>query len=231
VTGDARLGARVAESRRPEGSDSRRAPAWIAWLPEADRRLYERAGYGGGEWIDGRAALLAIDVTQAFAGDELPTSCGERAARALPRIRLLLDAFRSAALPVVFTRADERAQAALGRATKRGGAAAGNDFVEGVDPQAGEWVCEKARASAFYGTPLEAYLRRQSVARVVVCGGSTSGCVRASCVDAFSAGFQVTVAEDACFDRAELPHLANLFDLHAKYATVLSAGAIAAQVR
>jgi nicotinamidase-related amidase len=204
---------------------------WLAWLPEADRQVYERAGYGGAEEIDGRAALLAIDVTRAFAGGELPTTCGELAARALPRIRFLLDTFRSASLPIVFTRADVRAQAAFGRATKRAGTAVGNEFVELVAPAAGEWVCEKARASAFYGTPLEAYLRRQRVDGVVVCGGSTSGCVRASCVDAFSAGFQVTVADDACFDRARLPHLANLFDLHAKYATVLSADAIAAQVR
>jgi nicotinamidase-related amidase len=201
---------------------------WREWLPEDERALYERAGYSGDEWLDGRAALLAIDVTQAFAGSELPTSCGERAARALPRIRFLLDAFREARLPVVFTRADERAQAAFGRATKRAGSAAGNELV--VEPTAGEWVCEKARASALYGTPLAAYLRRERVSSVVVCGGSTSGCVRASCVDAFSAGFQVMVAEDACFDRARLPHVANLFDLHAKYATVLPAAAIAEQV-
>ncbi len=201
---------------------------WREWLPEDERKVYARAGYGGAQAIDGRAALLAIDVTRAFAGSGLPTSCGERAERALPRIRFLLDRFRAARLPVVFTRADERAQAAFGRATKRAGGAAGNELV--VEPLAGEWVCEKARASAFHGTPLDAYLRRQRVSSVVVCGGSTSGCVRASSVDAFSAGFTVLVAEDAVFDRALYPHLASLFDLDAKYATVLSAAEIAYQV-
>jgi maleamate amidohydrolase len=213
---------------------------WREWLPEAERALYERAGYTGGDWIVGRAALLAIDVTRAFTGsrplplpeaqEEFPTSCGERAWAALPAIGRLLDAFRSASLPVVFTRADERAQAAMGRATKRSGPRGGNDFVELVAPAAGEYVCEKTRASAFFGTPLDAYLRRERVSSVVVCGGSTSGCVRASSVDAFSAGYTVLVAEDAVFDRARHPHLASLFDLAAKYATVLPAAAIAEQV-
>jgi maleamate amidohydrolase len=214
-------------------------PAWSSWLDPADRWLYERAGYRGAVAGGGRTALLVIDVTRGFVGSrpqpvaeavrEHPTSCGERAWAALPQIALLLGAFRAAGAPVVFTRADRRTQAAIGRATTRepaGRRADADDFAAGAEPGAGEWVCEKARASAFYGTPLEAYLRTQGAETVAVCGGTTSGCVRASCVDAFSAGFGVVVAEDGCFDRAEQPHLANLFDLNAKYGAVLSAQAI-----
>jgi maleamate amidohydrolase len=221
----------------PEHDD---LPAWASWLDADDRRLYERAGYRGAVAPGGRTALLVIDVTRGFVGSrsvpvaeavrEHPTSCGERAWAALPQIGLLLGAFRAAGAPVVFTRADRRAQAAIGRATTRAPAGRRDDadaFVDGVEPGAGEWVCEKARASAFYGTPLEAYLRARRTETVAVCGGTTSGCVRASCVDAFSAGFGVLVAQDGCFDRAAQPHLANLFDLHAKYAAVLSAQAIA----
>jgi Isochorismatase family len=80
---------------------------------------------------------------------------------------------------------------------------------------------------AWAALPLESFLRARGVAAVAVCGGTTSGCVRASCVDAFSAGFFVVVAEDACFDRARQPHLANLFDLGVKYAAVLSAAEVA----
>jgi maleamate amidohydrolase len=216
-------------------------PAWRSWLDAEDRRLYERAGYRGAVAPVGRPALLVIDVTRGFVGSrpqpvadavlEHPTSCGERAWSALPQISLLLDAFRANGAPVVFTRADREAQAAIGRATTRDAQYEGGDdrdaFVEGAGPHQGEWVCGKARASAFYGTPLEAFLRAHGVERVVVCGGTTSGCVRASCVDAFSAGFGVTVAEDACFDRAEQPHNANLFDLDAKYGCVLPARSIA----
>ncbi|MDX6714097.1 MAG: maleamate amidohydrolase [Baekduia sp.] len=222
----------------PEHDD---LPAWSSWLDPADRRLYELAGYRGAVAPGGRTALLVIDVTRGFVGSrpqpvadavrEHSTSCGERAWSALPHIGLLLGAFRAAGAPVVFTRADRRAQAAIGHATTREPAGErhrdADAFVDGAEPEAGEWVCEKARASAFYGTPLEAYLRSRGVETVAVCGGTTSGCVRASCVDAFSAGFGVLVAEDGCFDRAAQPHLANLFDLHAKYGAVLSAQAIA----
>lgn len=218
---------------------------WRSWLAPEDRLLYERAGL----WpvaapAPGRHALLVIDVTRRFVGSspapvadairEYATSCGERAWAALPGIERLLDAFRRAGRPVVFTRADRRAQHAIGGATGRTAIGedreGGDEFVGAVAPAAGEWVCEKARASAFWGTPLEAFLRRRDVDSVTICGGTTSGCVRASCVDAFSAGFSVVVAEDACFDRARQPHLANLFDLGVKYATVLPAVDVAERV-
>jgi nicotinamidase-related amidase len=215
-------------------------PAWRSWLDADDRRLYERAGYRGTVAPQGRPALLVIDVTRGFVGSrpqpvadavlEYPTSCGERAWSALPQISLLLDAFRGRGLPVVFTRADRLAQAAIGRATSRTVRCATEDpdaFVAQVAPRDDEWVCGKTRASAFYGTPLEAFLRARRVEVLAVCGATTSGCVRASCVDAFSAGFGVMVAEDACFDRAEQPHQANLFDLHAKYGAVMPARSIA----
>jgi hypothetical protein len=83
-------------------------------------------------------------------------------------------------------------------------------------------VLEKTKASAFFQTPLSAYLIKQGVDTAVVCGVSTSGCVRASAVDAFSHGFITIVVDDCCFDRSHFAHCANLFDLQAKYAAVLS---------
>jgi maleamate amidohydrolase len=219
-----------------------RLAEWRSWLDPADRLLYEQAGFRSPSApVRARSALLVIDVVRRFVGSrpapvreairEYPTSCGERAWAALPMIARLLDAFRAVGAPVVFTRADRAAQVAIGRATTRAGGGPGDGgseaFVAGIEPGADEWVCEKARASAFYGTPLESFLRARGVAAVAVCGGTTSGCVRASCVDAFSAGFSVVVAEDACFDRARQPHLANLFDLGVKYAAVLSAAEVA----
>jgi maleamate amidohydrolase len=221
---------------------SQTAPEWLEFVPAEERALYQRAGYRGGRALSGRPALLVIDVTKGFTGTralpvreamaEFPTSCGEAAWAALPAIRRLLDAFRTRELPVVFTRRDEAAQAAFGGATKRVRVPSGgsNDFVELVAPARGEWICEKARASAFYGTALEAFLHVRQVKSVVVCGGTTSGCVRASCVDAFSAGLDVVVAADGCFDRARHPHLANLFDIDAKYGTVTTSEDVLAQL-
>ena len=79
----------------------------------------------------------------------------------------------------------------------------------------------KQRASIFQGTPLFSHLSLLGVQSLIVCGESTSGCVRASVVDAYSTGFHVTIAEECTYDRAELTHKVNLFDLHHKYADVM----------
>ena len=88
-------------------------------------------------------------------------------------------------------------------------------------PQPGDVVITKQRASAFYGTPLLAHLTRLGIQTVIVCGESTSGCVRASAVDAYSNGFHVVLVEECCFDRSLISHKVNLFDMHHKYADVL----------
>jgi nicotinamidase-related amidase len=88
-------------------------------------------------------------------------------------------------------------------------------------PQPGDVVIHKQRASAFFGTPLAAHLTQLGVRTVIMCGESTSGCVRASAVDAYSHGFHVVLVEECCFDRSPLSHKINLFDLHHKYADVM----------
>ena len=82
-------------------------------------------------------------------------------------------------------------------------------------------IIYKERASAFFGTPLIAHLKRRGVESLIVCGESTSGCVRASVVDAYSYGFHTVVVEEGCFDRSPLSHAINLFDVHHKYADVM----------
>ena len=80
----------------------------------------------------------------------------------------------------------------------------------------------------FFGTPLIAHLTQLGVQSVIVCGGSTSGCVRASEVEAYSYGFHVTLVEECCFDRSRISHKINLFDLHHKYADVMGIDAVVA---
>jgi nicotinamidase-related amidase len=88
-------------------------------------------------------------------------------------------------------------------------------------PQAGDVVITKQRASVFYGTPLMAHLTQLGIQTLIVCGESTSGCVRATAVDAYSNGFHVVLVEECCFDRSELSHKVNLFDMHHKYTDVM----------
>ena len=175
--------------------------------------------------------LLVVDVTEAFVGPDLPVleaqkewrqACGERAWSAVPAIVRLVESFRSAKLPVVFTTPD-RAPRRKGQVTGKvcTDDAAGLDVISALRPRAEEWVLRKPKASALFETPLADYLVEMGCDTVVVVGGTTSGCVRATAVDASSHGFEVLVAEDACFDRVSLSHLVSLADLNAKYARVL----------
>ena len=96
------------------------------------------------------------------------------------------------------------------------------DFLDDPAPEPGEVVVTKQYASAFFGTSLASTLRSMGVDTVLMCGLSTSGCVRASALDALQHGFVPVVVADACGDRHPDPHRANLFDLAQKYATVIS---------
>ncbi|MPY79737.1 MAG: isochorismatase family protein [Actinophytocola sp.] len=182
-----------------------------------------------------RPALLLIDCYRKVFGDrprpladaidDLPATCGLSAWRALDPLRQLLKTAREVRVPVLYTTGQRRTDARLGATTRRvrepgEDVAAGYEIVAELAPRPGELVLDKSRASAFFGTPLSTWLRQLDVDTLVVGGETTSGCVRASVVDAYSHGFEVIVVEDATFDRSELSHKVNLFDMHLKYASV-----------
>src|SRR5262249_39764490 len=157
---------------------------------------------------------------------EYPSSCGEFAYAAIAPTQRLLAAARAAGLPVFYSTNDVRATSrpTAVRATKR---RPGPKHLEQfatrpeLNPQLGDVVITKQRASIFYGTPLTAHLTQLGIRTVIMCGESTSGCVRASAVDAYSHGYHVVLVEECCFDRSLLSHQVNLFDLHHKYADVM----------
>ena len=196
-------------------------------------------------FVGPKPALLVIDLYElAYQGgprpvSELqatyPSSCGEVAFAAIPPTQRLFAAARAAGLPVFYTTGDARPEAkpkALGATRRRKTQLEDNvwDIRPEFAPQDGDVVITKQRASGFFGTPLQAHLQQLGIRSLVVCGESTSGCVRASCVDAYSLGFHVTVAEECCFDRSPLSHKVNLFDLHHKYADVLHIDEVVAQL-
>ncbi|MEX0603558.1 MAG: isochorismatase family protein [Marinobacter sp.] len=210
--------------------------AWMKVVPEEERALYRQSGFGERQPFGNVPVLIVIDVTLAFTGSkhqpvadairEYPTACGEVAWESLPRIARLLKLFRDRSWPVVFTRNDSLDQAFAGGATKRvrskPSPPSGQEFPAEIAPLESEWVLEKAKASCFFATPLSSYLQLQKVDTLVVCGVSTSGCVRASVVDACSHGYTTYLIDDCCFDRSHFAHCANLFDISAKYASVVS---------
>lgn len=210
---------------------------WIQRLPEAERGMYEKLGYHTHQAMGKRPALLIIDCTYGFTGSrplpleqatqEYRTSCGEAAWEAMSAIRQAAEAFRALQLPIVYTVMDLKQGAYAGTATKPKYVSHEvqhdfNEFAPCIRPLEHEWVMPKTKASAFFHTPLLSYLIKQKADALVLCGGSTSGCVRATAVDGFSNGFPCFVLEDGCFDRSRFAHDNNLYDMDAKYATVLT---------
>lgn len=211
---------------------------WDDLLTAQDREVIARAGYGRKRGLGTRPALLVIDCQYNYIGadapileqlDQYPQAGGAAAWNAVRKIVKLVDAARSATVPVVYTRI--RVPEAMAKhdpfTIKRGGAnrfapsAPGVEIVKELAPRPDELVVDKISASAMYGTPLLTYLVRREVDSLVVTGVSTGGCVRATAVDGVSMGFNVAVVEDCVADRITLSHKAALLDIWMKYADVI----------
>lgn len=190
----------------------------------------------------GRPAVVMVDVVRSFVGEpgrsleeaiaEWPPACGPAAFESLPHIARLLDAARGArggeGVPIVHLRPAVETAPFFGDTVKgelvelvnaRPGAV---EFVPESAPAPGELVLPKPKASGFFDTPLGSYLRRIGVDTVIVGGATTSGCVRATVVDAFSWGFATFVVEEATFDRSALSAAVSLYEMNAKYADVVT---------
>jgi len=185
--------------------------------------FHGRAGFGQ------RPALLVIDVNVGFTDPASPLVCDLE--DVVAAIRRLLDEFRRAELPVVYTtvsydEGDKVAAAAfIDKIPALLTLEAGSRWVE-IDPRIAplpsEPVLNKLFASAFYGTPLSSLLASAGCDSVVVTGASTSGCVRATAVDAIQHGYRPAVPREAVGDRNPAAHEANLYDIDTKYGDVVS---------
>ena len=174
-------------------------------------------------------ALLVIDLFE-MAFRPGPLSCEPAASAAVPALEELLAVARQMGVPVVHTTGEDRGAARPHEATYMISGQRSDEELSGdysfhprFVPRPNEAVVYKSSASAFFETRLRTILQALGAKRLVIIGESTSGCVRASVVDAFSCGFDVLVPLDAVFDRSPTSHRVNLFDLHVKYATVTTA--------
>ena len=212
---------------------------WNDLVPPDVLDIYSH--YARRTFVGPAPALLAIDLYElAYQGGakpvaelhrSYPSSCGENAHAAIEPTRRLFSAARAAGIPIFYTTQDTRPDSLPQRvsATRRQRPSrdpADYAIKSEFKPQPGDVVITKQRASGFYGTPLMAHLTQLGIQTLIVCGESTSGCVRASAVDAYSNGFHVVLVEECCFDRSPLSHKVNLFDLHHKYADVLHVGEV-----
>ncbi len=218
-------------------------PIWNKFLTARDKAVFAAGGFGARAGFGKRPALLVIDVNWAFCGEgpepilqsikRWRNSCGEEAWVALEHIKTLIEKARAKGLPVIYTTGERRADNwdagswrwKSTRGEEAGGgpgnAVDGNEIVAMIAPGPKDIVIKKQKPSGFFGTSLAAHLTLLGCDSVIVVGTTTSGCVRATVVDAFSLNYRVTLAQEGCFDRSEASHAVSLCDMHAKYADVI----------
>lgn len=219
-------------------------PIWNKYLTERDKEFFALKGFGAKAGFGKRPALLIIDVNYAFCGDKRepimesvkrwPTSCGEEAWDALPVLARVIETARAQGVPVIYTtgisRDDKWDMGSWRWKNARTGETPpawqsnhdGNEIMPQIAPGPRDLVVPKQKPSGFHGTNMLSYLTMLGCDSVIVCGTTTSGCVRATVIDGFSYNFRAAVIEDGCFDRSEASHAVNLFDMHAKYADVVT---------
>ena len=193
---------------------------------------YAAGGFGRSLAPGRRPALLVVDFVRAYLVAGSPLYAAAESARAAAQA--LLAAARDAGIPIVHTNVQYQPGGRDGGVFFRklpalacfeaGARPDLAEFAEGLEPEAGETVITKQYASAFFGTSLASMLTALGVDTLLIAGLSTSGCVRASAVDACQHGFIPLVVRDAVGDRHPAPHEASLFDLQAKYAEVVGLG-------
>jgi nicotinamidase-related amidase len=220
-----------------DGPAPRSDPPWRGVITADDEARYQAAGFGKPLGRGSSPALVVIDVQYRTVGNspkpffdslaDYPTSCGEVGWAAVERIAELLGAFRAAGRPVLYPHVAPKHAYDAGRLAAKVPAimtvdAHGYDFVEQVAPGPGDILLPKRHPSAFFGTALASYLIDLRVDTLYLTGCTTSGCVRATAVDAFAYNFRVVVPHDAVYDRSPTVHAVNLFDMAQKYADVVS---------
>ena len=187
-----------------------------------------RGAFDGSLGFGKAPALILIDFVEAYFDKDSPFYAGvEAELESALRIR---DRARAIGIPVIYTNVVYHDAGADGGVFYRklpalsvfdAGSPLG-DWAAGLEPAAGELVISKQYPSAFFGTPLAATLKAGGIDTLIITGVTTSGCVRATCVDAMCHGFIPIVVADACGDRHQAPHEANLFDMQAKYGDVVT---------
>ena len=210
-------------------------------IPPDERARYVKGHMGARAGFGERPAVLVVDMTRAFTEDRFPLGSSKAGGPCTQAIRRLLDAARPLGIPVVYSRYDAFAtDAEWGRWLDKGtGAEPGSplrgreahEIADLIEPQPGDVVITKSKPSAFFGTQLASVLTYFKIDTTIVTGMVTSGCIRATVVDAFSHNHRVVVPIECVADRSETAHQMNLFDMDMKYADVLPLAEVLAALR
>jgi maleamate amidohydrolase len=202
--------------------------AWDDIIPKDDLKMFVKSKFGGKVGYGTKPAVVVVDMTYGFVDDAYPLGCSKMGWPAVDAIKKLLGKARTTNVPVFFTRGyHPKTSSERGRWKSETSLETKvedpkvHQIVEEIKPIADEVVINKIFPSAFFSTNLVSMLVFHKVDTVIVTGMTTSGCVRATVVDAFSYNFIVTIPEECVGDRGVVSHKVSLFDMHMKYADVV----------
>ena len=212
---------------------------WDSYLSAADQAVMARGRFGRRMGFGQRPAIVVIDaqrymVGEAGADERWPSSCGEIGRQAVQQIARVVGAAQSAKVPCFFSlfQLDPQGSDIGVYARKRDllssahwclAGTTGAELVPELQPAAGDIVFVKKKPSGFHGTPLLGYLVDRRIDTVIIMGGATSNCIRATVFDASSYNLRAMVVQEAVFDRIPISHAISLFDMDRQFADVVSA--------
>lgn len=210
---------------------------WSSLLTKEDQEVITKGGYGKSRGLGNHPIIVVVDMQYNYLGENKPildqignwpSGGGENGWKALENSKKLLCFGRENNMPILYTRNVQQDLQfdSFSNRTDRDQSRylnghRGTEIVDELKPREGELVLDKAYASAFYSTPLLSWLVNMRIDTLLIAGGSTSGCVRATAVDAVSRNFNVAVIEECVYDRISISHKAGLLDLWMKYCEVL----------
>lgn len=215
------------------------ARVWEDLLTDVDKLVIQKGGYGKSRGLGKKPMLMIIDVQHNYVGekvpieqqlDKWPSGGGAAAWAAIENIIKVKKAAEEAGIPIFQSRNVQKKTLAFdsfGTKTNRDqtkylDGRPETQIISELTPGPNEMVIDKAYASVFYGTPFQSYLVKLGIDTIIIVGGSTSGCCRATAVDAVTRNYNVAMIEDAIYDRIQLSHKAALLDCWMKYCDVVN---------
>ena len=232
---------------QPRAAKQMSEKPWDAFLTDADRAVLARGRFGQRMGFGSKPAVVAIDCQRYMVGERgvsdarFPSSCGAVGWAAVDRAAAILDAARAVDVPVFLTRfaLDPEGRDVGVYARKRAfmqrldwclEGTEGSELLPEVGPRQGDLVFVKKKPSGFHGTPLLGYLIDRGIDTVIVIGGATSNCIRATVFDSASYNFRTIVPADAVFDRLPISHAISLFDMDRQFADVVTSDEVVAHL-